>query len=40
MGGSAEAGFLSKWKHLVLVKGKAGQIISLVEIFFGSVKNL
>lgn len=34
MGGSAEAGFLSKWKHLVLVKGKAGQIISLVEIFF------
>lgn len=34
MGGSAEARFLSKWKQLVLVKGKAGQIISLVEIFF------
>lgn len=34
MGGSAEAGFLSKWKQLVLVKEKAGQIISLVENFF------
>lgn len=34
MGGSAEAGFLSKWKQLVLVKEKAGQIISLVEKFF------
>lgn len=34
-GGSAGAGFLSKWKQLVFVKGKAGQIISLVEIFFG-----
>lgn len=30
-GGSDEAGLLSKWKQLVLVKGKAGQIISLVE---------